>query len=419
MKGLSMVRKRSGISILKFVVLCSVSAAGLLACAGKNHNSFKESSIRGFKSSRELHLKQQAWAASSDALKTLPDMTPQEHERLGDIYFRRGDLAMAFAQYSKALLNGPEHADLFYKKGLLLVLGKMNEDAVPEFEKALEKDPKNAQAYEGLGLAYFQMQKYEQAKSSFQNAIQLDPKLWKAHNFLGIIYDYQGDHKKAAIEYEASIASTDKTALLYNNLGISFFLAGDYENAVNAFRRAVSLGQGDQRTYNNLGLALSTQAKYGEALEAFRKGGDEAQAYNNLGCIYLKHGKYEKAERCFEKAIELKPTFYAKASENARKARMDHGLSFDLTVETSLEGDIPTNKIIIKKRTWQKPDTLKSDNKVEENALMPLIAEEVDAKPVKKKEASPRQPEASSTNTAIGKITPSTPLPITSSGSSE
>jgi tetratricopeptide (TPR) repeat protein len=61
---------------------------------------------------------------------------------------------------------------------------------------------------------------------------------------------------------------------------------------------------------------------YQEALEAFRKGGGEAEAYNNLGCIYLKQKKYKEAIRCFEKAIQLKPTFYTKASENLRKARL-------------------------------------------------------------------------------------------------
>jgi Flp pilus assembly protein TadD len=263
----------------------------------------------------------------------------------------------------------------------------MNEHAILEFREALKKESRHALSHEGLGLAYFQMKKYDDAEVCFRKAVELDPKLWRAHNFLGVIYDYKEQYKKAIRQYQAAIALKENNGPLYNNLGISYFLAGDSRKAIAAFNRGLSTKSIHSRISNNLGLVLAEMGRYGEALEAFRKPGDEAQAYNNLGCIYLKHGKYEKAERCFEKAIELKPTFYAKASENARKARMDHGSSFDLTVETSLEGDIPTNKIIIKKRTWQKPDRLKGDNKVEENALMPLIAEEVDAKPGKKKEA--------------------------------
>jgi Flp pilus assembly protein TadD len=309
------------IGILRSVVLYSVVAMSSFGCAGKNHSAFKEPSIRGFKSSKELHLKQQAKAAATGAVKPLPEMTCQEHERLGDIYFGRGDLAMAFAEYTEALFLDPENVTVFYKKGLMLVLGNMNEDALSEFENALERDPKHAQSYEGMGLAYFQMQKYEQAEYNFQKATQFDQNLWKAHNFLGIIYDHKGEHKKAGLEYEAAIALTQKKAVIYNNMGMSFFWANDYTNAVNAFYRAVSLGQEDQRIYNNLGLALASLGQYQEALEAFRKGGDEAQAYNNLGCVYLKRGEYEKALEAFERALKLRPTFYNRANDNFRKAK--------------------------------------------------------------------------------------------------
>jgi tetratricopeptide (TPR) repeat protein len=58
-------------------------------------------------------------------------------------------------------------------------------------------------------------------------------------------------------------------------------------------------------------------------MEAFKKGGDEAKAYNNMGFVYLKMGERDKAIRSFEKAIEIRPTFYLKASENLKKAKMD------------------------------------------------------------------------------------------------
>jgi len=58
-------------------------------------------------------------------------------------------------------------------------------------------------------------------------------------------------------------------------------------------------------------------------MEAFKKAGDEAQAYNNLGFVYMQKGEREKAIHSFEKAIESRPTFYLKASENLKKAKMD------------------------------------------------------------------------------------------------
>jgi tetratricopeptide (TPR) repeat protein len=109
---------------------------------------------------------------------------------------------------------------------------------------------------------------------------------------------------------------------LYHNLGISYSLAGDYTRAISAFQKALENQYLDKKVFNNLGLAFSKVGRYQEAFEAFKKGGDIAHAYNNLGCAYLEQGKFQNAVRCFEKAIELSPTFYARANENLKKARM-------------------------------------------------------------------------------------------------
>jgi len=69
-----------------------------------------------------------------------------------------------------------------------------------------------------------------------------------------------------------------------------------------------------------LGLALAGEKRYDQALEAFMKAGDEAQAYNNIGVHYFLAGQYEEAAKCFQRAIELRPTFYGEAKSNLQKA---------------------------------------------------------------------------------------------------
>jgi len=49
---------------------------------------------------------------------------------------------------------------------------------------------------------------------------------------------------------------------------------------------------------------------------AFKKCGDKASAYNNIGYLYMTEQKYKQALEAFEKAIETKPKYYAKAQEN-------------------------------------------------------------------------------------------------------
>ena len=254
--------------------------------------------------------------------KTLPAMTSDQLEKSGDAFLSRGNLYKAFAQYEKSLQLNPDNIGVVYKKGLLFVIGGLNQDAIKEFQKVIKEESGHALAYKGMGQAFFQMKKYDEAEKSFQKAIELDPGLWKVHNSLGIIYDYKKKYDMAIHEYNTAISLKPDEGFLHNNLGVSCSLAGEYEKAINAFNKALETKYSKSKTYNNLGMALSKLGRYQEALEAFRKGGNEAQAYNNLGCIYLEEGKFEKAITCFEKAIEINPGFYLRASENLKKARI-------------------------------------------------------------------------------------------------
>jgi Flp pilus assembly protein TadD len=98
-------------------------------------------------------------------------------------------------------------------------------------------------------------------------------------------------------------------------------LAGHYKNAIVAFREGIRREPSSARLYNNLGLALAKLGRDEEALLAFMEHGNEAQALNNLGCVYLQQGEQKKAIRAFEKALEIKPDFYHKASQNLKKAK--------------------------------------------------------------------------------------------------
>ncbi|MCG2688040.1 tetratricopeptide repeat protein, partial [Candidatus Parcubacteria bacterium] len=52
------------------------------------------------------------------------------HERLGDSYLAQGKLQLAMMEYDKYLRIDPNNNNVRYKKGLVFVDGKMNEDAV-------------------------------------------------------------------------------------------------------------------------------------------------------------------------------------------------------------------------------------------------------------------------------------------------
>jgi tetratricopeptide (TPR) repeat protein len=106
-----------------------------------------------------------------------------------------------------------------------------------------------------------------------------------------------------------------------NNLGLAYALSGDYDSAIDAYEQAITAGSRSPKLYNNLGIAYVQRRRYVDALNTFKKATDEPRAYNNLGVALLGVGSTKKAVVCFEKAVELSPQYYEKASENLRIAR--------------------------------------------------------------------------------------------------
>ena len=256
------------------------------------------------------------------AEKKLSKLRSEGFEAFGDNYLKNGNLESAFIQYDKVLRDHPDNTSVRCKRGLVLLAKGMDAEAASDFEKVVKEDPTNALAYEGLGHALFKMDRYEEAKGAFNEALKLNDQLWVSHNFLGIIYDYEDNSAQAVREYQAAIALKPRNGLLYNNLGVSYSLSGEHEKALDAFHQALRYGAKSEKVNNNIGLVLCKLGRYVDALNAFQRSGDEARAYNNIGCFHLYRGDYQKAIACFEKAVKLRPTYYAQASENLKAAEM-------------------------------------------------------------------------------------------------
>ncbi len=254
--------------------------------------------------------------------RTLPKLTADEYERLGDALLQKGNLQIAYLQYERSLQRNPGNIRVEYKEGLALLVGKKYDSAVRQFKAVLKKKSDYVPAYDGLGRAYFYKHDYVKAEKYLRRAVDMNPKLWEAHNYLGNIYDFQKKNEAAVREYRSAIAINPNAGFVYNNLGVSYSMTGQQRKAIEAFNRAIESKYATSKVFNNLGIALSNLGRYNEALEAFEKGGTEAQAYNNLGVVYLKHGKFKQASDCFEKAINIDPKFYTIANENLKKARM-------------------------------------------------------------------------------------------------
>jgi Flp pilus assembly protein TadD len=291
---------------------------GLSGCASRNglHTAWRLADHQ-----KLLEKQKASMSAGEETRKNLPDMTATEYEMVGDNYLLQNNLPMAFVHYDKALRMVPGKVSLRYKKASIFFKRHLLDEALQEFQEVLNTDYTFALAHEGIGQVFLLQGKLPESEAHLQHAVMLDASLWKAHNFLGMVYDHQRRFDAAIMSYKAAIALKKDDGALYNNLGVSYARKGEYDYAMRTFEKALSTGYTDARVYNNLGLALTKLGREQDALVAFTRGGDKSQAYNNVGVIYLTDGKYKEAAAAFEKAMEVSPRFYTKASENLRIAQ--------------------------------------------------------------------------------------------------
>ncbi|MEF2231448.1 MAG: tetratricopeptide repeat protein, partial [Pseudodesulfovibrio sp.] len=251
-------------------------------------------------------------------------LSAAQHEQVAEGFLRRDNGEMAFVHLNKALELEPDNLEVRIRKGDLLVSKGLEEQALAEYLHVLGRQPDHALANEAAGTVYFRAGLYGEAETHLTRAVTGNPMLWKAHNYLGNLYDRQGKYAQARTHFlrALDLHKGQFQDEIYNNLGVVQVAMGQYGEAVNSFRYALRNGGVTPRTYNNLGLALTRQGRLAEALEAFKYAGGESRANNNLGYVLLTSGRPEEAVPYFERAVELAPSFYVKAAENLKRARM-------------------------------------------------------------------------------------------------
>ena len=264
---------------------------------------------------------QKAGVELNEAAKKLPEVTVDEHAKLGDAHLQQGQLGMAIGQYLQVLEKDPTQIATRYKLAMLLLKNDQPDASKKQFETILEQDDQFALAYEGLGQASLVLGDHLGADQAFRKALTLDQKLWRTHTYLGIMADQRHLHLSAMEAYKAALAIQPKEGMVLNNLGMAQYMNRQYRQAANTFKQAIQTGVDSPKVANNLGLALSKLGHFPQAFDAFKKGSDPAKAYNNVGIALLEAGHPQRAMSCFEKAIEIQPTFYEKANENLEQVK--------------------------------------------------------------------------------------------------
>ena len=143
------------------------------------------------------------WVATG---KTSPSSS-QNHNNLGDVYSRNGDL----------------------------------NKAVEEFSKATQLKPNYADAYHNLANTYQQLGQVEKAIENYNLAIKYNPNLWQSYQNLAQIYFEQKDYDSAIKNLELTYKIIPNNLNLLNNIGIVYMTVDEKVKAKETFEQVLSI----------------------------------------------------------------------------------------------------------------------------------------------------------------------------------
>lgn len=241
-------------------------------------------------------------------------------EAIADLSLLSRDYESSLFNYLQILQENPERHDLRYKVGVIYLLTGQAEAARQELATVLTQRPDLLEAHEALGLVHLQEKRYPLAIQEFQLVLAQDSRRAKTQYLLGATYLEAGQTPRAITELKKAEVLDPRQVSTYIALGQAYQQQKNYQQAVTMLKKGQSLEPQNQKVNHHLGMALAALKRYPEAMEAFLKAGDEAQAYNNIGVHYFLDGQYEEAAKCFQRALDLRPTFYHEAKINLQRS---------------------------------------------------------------------------------------------------
>jgi tetratricopeptide (TPR) repeat protein len=257
----------------------------------------------------------------SNKKPSLPEEVPDERlVALGDMALENRNFESSLVNYLQVLKDHPERYDLHYKVGVIFLMSGKLEAAQKELALVLVHQPAMLQAHEALGLVFLRGKQYPLAIDEFQYVLSQDPKRAKAQHLLGVTFLEAGQPDRAISALQRATTLDPRHLSSFIVLSQAYLNRKDYHHATATLKKAQALAPENPKVNLMLGQALAGQKLYPLALTAFLKAGDEAQAYNNIGVYYFMDRRYEESAKCFQRAIELRPTFYQEAKNNLQRA---------------------------------------------------------------------------------------------------
>ena len=194
-------------------ILNSLGDYTIVADAVGYRSAQKEISVRvAVEAEEEIVLQRDS---SSEALGAAarPVLAPKAKEAFDKALQELGEnkLDQAEKHLQEAAKLAPNHPDVLYLQGVILLRRGKAEEAQAALEKATQIDPQNARAFTALGMAFMNESKYEQAMPPLKQALQLDPSNWEAHWTLARAFYRQEQYDACLSEAQQAFSQSHGT----------------------------------------------------------------------------------------------------------------------------------------------------------------------------------------------------------------
>lgn len=256
--------------------------------------------------------------------------SPETYLQFGDRYYQSGNIPLALKNYQRALAIKPEFAPAHERIGTIYQQQGNLMEAIASFSQAVQLDPQFLAAQLGLGNAYQQMGWAELAITHFQQALELHPDRFLAeyHCKLGDSLKERGRITEALASYERAIATNPDDVNGYRAIAQTYFQQNDPELVKAIYERAEDHNSEllQAKDYNSLGIAYLQkitvidleQQSLKEDLEsnaiacfekAIQINPTYADAHCNLGSTFIRKNQLKDAILAYKEAIDIDPNF--------------------------------------------------------------------------------------------------------------
>ncbi len=206
-----------------------------------------------------------------------------------------------------------ENSNIHYRLGNEYYKSGNIADALKEFTRAISIYPEEPSYHLMLGFAYSSRDLDKEAEAEMKKAVALKPMFSEGHIGLASLYEKEGDWdgviKECRLALKNIYYKTPETA--YFNMGLAYYKKGDFGQSVENFKKAISMKAGMAVSYYNMGLAFERLKKSGEAIASYRSAvrfrGEYAEPYYRVGVVLVREGEKKEALQAFEKVVELVP----------------------------------------------------------------------------------------------------------------